>query len=232
MVSVPDDVWTQVVYFAQKYSVNCCGVLTRISKQLHRVTHQKLTKLEVNFIQCGVTSQYSGLTQLNLHASKYSRLELPAMKNLEVLVFKTYWKKVDLLQLSSQHFPLLKTLKFGFTPTYLYMKNGICKQITKLSLYYYHIIFDLDMFPNLTNLSCYKVCQIVPFISKLEYFKVKKFTQATFVNLLEFEGTFVFNKIEYQVSDGFILKTKEDGSIEKIHPIDERLPFKGACSSG
>lgn len=229
MSGVPDEIWILIMLPNVEDSKFCCSVLTRISKQLHSVTHQNLKILNLRYLESEVILQYPNLTKLQLNLLTSQPIVLPLTKKLETLVITNNWYSLDLTRITSENSPLLKTLKFEYVPDHLFVEDNLGKQITKLKVFIYHDIYNTNLFPNLVSLTCYKTNEMIPFISKLKYFKVYEFTSATYANLLEFNGIFVFNEIEYQIGDGFILKENGDGSTEKTHPTDPSLPFIKAC---
>lgn len=232
MVLVPDDVWTQIVFFAQKTPMNCCSVLTRVSKQLHRVTHQNLTELKVkplNWklpVRCGI-SQYPGLTTIIVSGTRSSvgNVKLSPMKYLKKLVFTECHLSVNLGELDPNEFPVLDTIHIKNDLHVLWLKPNMCEKITELrvsNIYY----GGLEKFPNLTTLLCYQTSEKIDFTEKLKRFGLQILTTSSIANLMRFNGVFVYKGTEYLIEDCFILNTKEDGSIEKIHLSDRRLPFR------
>lgn len=224
MKGVPHEVWGVVLQYSTNWPRFCCRVLTRVSKQLHRVTHENLSKLVINVSESDVTKQYPNLAKLFLSGSNTS-LNLKGMTKLKCLVFSDHWKFQNLSRIYHEDFPSLVKLKFSSIPGSIYIQSELSKQITILHLPYYHHYFDAEFFPNLTKLVCYKVDTKIPFMSRLSCFGVSCFTDAAYDNLLDFKGIFIFQKVRYLVEEGFILKTNEAGKVERIDLRDESLPF-------
>lgn len=230
MQSVPNDVWSQILCYLQKLTHFSCSVLTRVSQQLYQVTHQNLRKLNVKIFIWHVTmvgiSQYTNITKLVLSgtASNDEVGQLNPMKNLKKIVIMTRMRRVDFTQMDAKDFPLFESLDVRCQLSEMRLSKSIYEKITELSVEN-AVNYDLDMFPNLTNLFCHQTTELISCITTLKRFGLEELTTYGILSLMKFKGTFIHKKIEYTMENGIVLKTKENGMIERIHCSDKSFPF-------